>query len=300
LSEPGAILRRFASRLQKRAARQFEVAIFQKWAATFRMGSEGLQTLCMVMLVAGLAFAGLGGVGSFYFGRRAATEKEIKRLTQQRDMEDKMTLVRMTNEGLLSRIMTLEEEKKAALLAAEKSKAAKAESQKQLHAHKTKSTAAEEKKLASAHPQKTKPLQLAGIQPVEKNPPPVMELLRPPAANGHAESRLSDAQRARIARILRKHPQKTITIKSAADHPESHAYAEALKRVFVGEGWHVDGVHIVTFAKAPDGLCLSTGGFPSPESLVATYEALSGAGLNVSQQLDPKLHGNQAELIVGK
>jgi hypothetical protein len=292
------LFRRIASSLQKSAGRQFAVAIFRKWDATFHMGSEGLQTLCTVILIAGLAFAGLGGIGSYYFGRRAIGDKELKRLAQQRDMDDKMTLVRMTNDGLLKRITKLEEEKKTALLSAAKSKT---EPSKPAYEHKPKSTQPEAGKIAAVQPQKTKPLQLAGIQPFQNNPPPVMELLPPSIEGGHVKSnRLSDAQHASIARILRKHPQKTITIKSVADHPESHKYAVALKRVFVEEGWHVDGVHEVAYAKAPEGLCLSAGGFPSPESLVAIYEALSGAGLRVSQQLDPKLRGDKAELVVGK
>ena len=76
-------------------------------------------------------------------------------------------------------------------------------------------------------------------------------------------------------------------------------YADALKGVFVEAGWHVD-VKQTAFDKPPAEFEVSPqGAFPAPENAAEAYRAPAAQALHVSQQLDARLTGGQAQLIVG-
>ncbi len=152
-----------------------------------------------------------------------------------------------------------------------------------------------------------KPPEPTPVQPVKIALPPLItadetKTAATPSstpAKPQAARSLSDKQHQEILDTLRKHTGKSITICSAESDPEGLAFAGTLKRVFEEAGWHVEGVKQIPAAKSSAGLSLATGSFPSPESMTAACTAFISAGFTVSQQLDAKLTGGQAELIVG-
>ena len=121
----------------------------------------------------------------------------------------------------------------------------------------------------------------------------------PGATTAPEKITLNDKQRQALVDSLRKHTGKSITICSPQSDAGALKFAGTLKHIFEEAGWRVEGVKQLTFAKPPEGLNLAAGSYPSPDGLIAAYQAFSSAGLPVSQQLDTKLSGSQVELIVG-
>lgn len=141
-------------------------------------------------------------------------------------------------------------------------------------------------------PQPTQPPQISTPTPTPQAATPTPE--------PKAKRSLSDTQRRQILDALKKHAGKSIIISSASPDDETKEFAETLKHVFTDAGWHVDGVKQISPEHPPTGLSIAAGGFPSPENAAAAFRAISAAGFHVTQQLDSKLTGGKAELIVGK
>src|SRR5207302_7174491 len=98
---------------------------------------------------------------------------------------------------------------------------------------------------------------------------------------------LSRTQRHEMVETLLKHRGGTLTINAVLGDAESIRFAQAVQDAFLDAEWHVKGVHEVAYKPARTGLCLSTGNYPWPEEMLAAHLALTAAGFEVSQQLDP-------------
>ena|ERR1700677_22958 len=227
------------------------------------MSAERKQSRWAALLLAGLILAGLGGFGTWYFGLKLVEEKEAK--IAPGDHLSTVTpspALAQNNEAI-----KVEPDKKP-VIQLEKTPA--------VPATEPKSTPAPV--AAQAAPSST----------------PAAPVSKPDTAWN-----LNDNQRKQIVNSLHKFAGKNITISSVESDKEGFAFAGMLKGIFEEAGWQVDGVKQVSYGKPPSGLNLVTGSFPYPSSLVTTYEAFTSAGFKVSQQLDARLTGGQAELIVG-
>ena len=111
---------------------------------------------------------------------------------------------------------------------------------------------------------------------------------------------LSARQQHEIGEVLRKHPGRTITMNAVLGDTEGFEFAQTLKHTFVEAGWQVDGVRHAASAAPPVGLCLSAGSAPPPKEMIAAYLALTSAGFDVSQEIDPKLPPEQTTLTIGR
>jgi hypothetical protein len=253
------------------------------------MNTDWLQSICAVVLVGGIVFAALGGIGTYYFGLKSAREKLEREVAHEDQLRARVTFLAQTNERLnnpLPPIAELIQDQPSELKAP-----APAPAPEPATARITAS--------APATPA-VKPLATT----VKVSAPPLAVSIQT-STTALAESvplagrMLNENQRQQIVNILRKHPGKMITICACDTDPEGLAFANKLKGTFVEAGWKVDGIKTIPAAKTSAGLSVAAGTFPSPEGLVATYQALTKAGYSVNQQLDSRLAGAQAELIVG-
>lgn len=247
------------------------------------MNAEWLQSICAAVLLAGLVFAGLGGLGTYYFGLKSEREKVAREVAHEQQLRDRVSFLAQTNERLnnpLPPIAELIQEQPVELKKTEPAPA----------------------------PKLAPPAPVPAVRPVATT----VKVAAPPLGNVVQTStteladsvplagrNVNEKQRQQILSILRRHPGKTITICASDTDPEGLAFANKLKGTFVEAGWKVDGIKTVPAAKTSAGLSVAAGTFPSPEGLVATYQALTKAGYSVNQQLDSHLTASQAELIVG-
>ena len=70
---------------------------------------------------------------------------------------------------------------------------------------------------------------------------------------------LSDKQRVVVTNILRKYPDRSITVHSVEGDEAGFNFAWALKAAFVEAGWQVAGVEKVPYANPPAGLFITSG-----------------------------------------
>ena len=254
------------------------------------MNAETMQSLCAAVLLAGFLLVGIGGWGTYHFGLESSKEKAETAILKEQQLNGKLSMLEQTNEKLRNRARPLE---------ASTSQLPEPSSEKITHtpAAITRAPGPAAPKPASTPfpsvpPQpKTTPALIAS-QPESSTASPA-----PKPKTGRA---LSDKQHQEILEILRQHEGKSITICSVESDAEGFEFAGTLKHVFEEAGWHVDGVKQVAYGSPSTGLNLAAGSFPSPEGLVTAYLAFTSAGFHVSQQLDAKLTGGQAELIVGR
>ena len=235
------------------------------------MNSEALQSLCMLAMLAGFVFLGVGGWGTVYFGRQVSMEKEIGKAKRDAELSSKLSVLQKNDDEIRRRLTTFE--------------------------------------TAARKPVESKPaIEFAGVSREVKPPPAVREPEPPPIAE-RIESKteptkkkpweMDSKQRRELVKVLRAHAGKSITIKSILCDAESHRLAEALLEAFKDAGWHIKGMDQVLYAPPRFGLCLSAASSSSPEELEASYRALTSAGLEVSQQIDPHQFHDRAVLIVG-
>ena len=254
-------------------------------------------------MMIGLIFTGIGGFGVYYFGQASQNQRELSRAAKETDFNAKVSALQKTNEELRQRLELFDLAAPAGTLTTVKPKTEPAKVQQ-----------APEKKTASsglaARPSPARvsapPLAKGGANagtgdwdggPTLEQMAVIASAQSSPAPKQNA--RLNDKQLEDMAKILRKHSGKTIAIHSVAGDAGGLEFAETLRRAFLDAGWHVGSINQVAYTKAPVGLYVSTEKFPSPDEVVATYQALTAAGLDVSQQLDSKLNGEKAVLLVG-
>jgi hypothetical protein len=260
------------------------------------MNAEWLQSLFVAIALVGFFLIGLGGGGYFYFGKKLLAEKDAKIATKETALNVQLSNLQKINEELRLSIRTFEPQPAQLVqLAPPKLKPNPVKA--------TQEHYGSSQILKAAHPEASH-YTLTGAHPAAKTSAterpatvaPVAELLDPAAKN---DRKLGSYQRSKIQTILRRHGDKKITINSVAGNEEAYRLADTIKHIFVEAGWQVNGVHRVIYMKPPVGLRLSTGNFPSPMELVATYDALTAVGFHVSQQLDSSLKEGQTELIFG-
>jgi len=261
-------------------------------------------------MVIGLVFSGLGGFGVYYFGQASQNQRELSRAAKESEFNAKATALQKTNEELRQRLELFE---LTAPTGVTSTSGMKLKNERGNAQQLTEKKAGSSGLAARPSPAKVSapPLASGGANAgtsewsdttptleqmaAAASPQPVGELLAEPKQG----QRLNEKQRQDMAKILRKYSGKTIAIRSVAGDAGGLEFAETLRHAFLDAGWHVGSVDQVPYAKPPVGLYVSTEKFPSPEEVVATYQALTAAGLDVSQQLDSKLNGAKAVLLVG-
>ena len=257
------------------------------------MNTEWLQSLSAAILMLGIVFAGLGGVGTYYFSHKAARENEEKSVTKEKELSAWIKTLEHTNEELRTQGTSPSE---VTLYQLQQPDLTEPKHEPAVQPGPTPGeaiTKAIQEQVAKPSPT---------VQPVRVQAPVLISSIGTRAASPAPAAQtpvLTEKQYQEIVDVLRKHAGKTITICSAGTNPRGMDFALSLKSTFEKAGWHVEGVKQIASPKLIVGLNLSAGTFPSPEGLVAAYMALTGAGLNVSQQLDSKLTGGQAQLTVG-
>ena len=254
-------------------------------------------------MMVGLIFTGMGGFGVYYFGQASQNQRELSRAAKETDFNAKVSALQKTNEELRQRLELFELAAPAGTLTTVKPK---------IDPAKTLQTAEKKGDLPGlatrpnparvTAPPLAKGGANAGTGGWAAVDGPTLEEMAATAQSVQAPKqspRLSDKQLEDMAKILRKHSGRTIAIHSVAGDAGGLQFAETLRRTFLDAGWHVGNINQVAYAKPPVGLYVSTETFPSPDEVIATYQALTAAGLNVSQQLDSKLNGEKAVLLVG-
>jgi len=256
------------------------------------MGTESLQSLCTIIMVIGFVFTGLGGAGAYYFSHASRYEADLKRIVQEKEWNTKVSALQKTNGELRQRLDLLE-----TMPASTGVTQARLEQSKALHTQE--SNTALHGGTIPVSPAKASAPPIAGA--TEWSEGPSLEDMVAAAASPAPKknSGLNDKQREEMSKVLRKHAGRAISIHSVAGDSSGLEFAESLRREFMSAGWHVGNVSQVAYAKPPVGLYVSTETFPSPQEVIVTYQALTAAGLNVSQQLDPKMNGQKAVLLVG-
>jgi hypothetical protein len=253
-------------------------------------------------MMIGLIFTGIGGFGVYYFGQASQNQRELSRAAKETDFNAKVSALQKTNEELRQRLELFELAAPTGTLTIVKPKN---EAGKALQTPEKK----EGSPGLAARPTPARvnapPLAKGGANAGTSDwsgETPTLEQLALAAQSTQSpkqSARLNDKQLEDMAKILRKHSGKTIAIHSVAGDAGGLQFAETLRRAFLDAGWHVGSINQVAYTKAPVGLYVSTEMFPSPDEAVATYQALTAAGLNVSQQLDSKLNGEKAVLLIG-
>jgi len=275
-----------------------------------RMGTESFQSLCTIVMMIGLLFTGVGGFGVYYFGQASQNQKDLSHAAKEAEFNansSKLTALQKTNEELRQRLEFFELAAPMGTPGITKTKGEPGST----------GQATERKASASGLAARPTPARVnapplasgganAGTAEWSDSTPTLEQMAAaassPPmhlAPGPQQSSRLSEKQRLDMARILRKFSGKSIAIHSVAGDSGGLEFAETLRRAFLDAGWRVGSVNQVAYAKPPVGLYVSTETFPSPQEVVATYQALTAAGLSVSQQLDSKLNGEKAVLLVG-
>jgi len=253
-------------------------------------------------MVIGLIFTGLGGFGVYYFGQASQNQRELSRAAKETDFNAKVSALQKTNEELRQRLELFELTAPAGTLTTVKPKTEPAKA-----LQTPEKTGVSQGLAARPTPARVSapPLSKGGANAGTGDwtgETPTLEQLAAAAQSTQApkqSARLNDKQLEDMAKILRKHSGKSIAIHSVAGDTGGLQFAETLRRAFLDAGWHVGSINQVAYTKAPVGLYVSTETFPSPDEVVATYQALTAAGLDVSQQLDSKLNGEKAVLLVG-
>lgn len=253
-------------------------------------------------MAAGLLLTGLGGFGFFYLGRTRSAEADLKQKAAA--LSEEVASLRKDNKDLRERV------EKFGLADSQSGSSVAVATASPAPGPKTESAAPAS---PEANPQVTRraaPIPAKVTAPPLKSAETAMSWSEAPTLEQMVEwasttapkkaPALSGKQQEEMAKVLRKHAGKSIAIHSVAGDKSGLEFAETLRHAFVDAGWRVDHVNAVAFAKPPVGLCLSTETFPSPEEGMAAYQALTAAGFEVSQQLDSKLGGQKAVLLVGQ
>jgi len=266
-------------------------------------------------MVAGFILTGLGGLGSFYLGRVVRNGVDLKHAAKEQELISKVGALQKSNGELRRQVELYETMPASTALSTGVTRLAASSPPATLESLKASPDTPPAAAPTVTPDAKTTRLQAAiRPSPVKMSAPPLTkansatewteaptleEMVAQASSPAAKKSSLSEYQRQEIGKVLRRHSGKAIAIHTVAGDSSGLVFAQALRQEFIDAGWHVGSINQIAYAKPPVGLYVSAETFPSPEEVIAAYQALTAAGLTVSQQLDPKMNGEKAVVLVG-
>ena len=260
------------------------------------MKAELLQSISVIVLIAGLFLSALGGFGAYYFGGRSGPS----------DDRQTAAAVEIAEPDLPVR----EDETDARLASIVEPVAVPPEHPTPPEPRLPPVTADPIEELPLPAGEKMdEPADAAPVIPPEimLEPEPAVSTTAIPLREPPAESpppRLEGLgiepwQLAKLLQRLRAFKNGTIAIQAPEGAGEALRYAGALKEAFVAAGWSVIGVDSVKTSRDPKGITLSSGTFPPPTEVTTVFGSLITAGIKIGTDLDPSLGKQHAVIFVG-